>query len=292
MPGPTDPEPALMPRPAGAAPQDPVAAAPSARRATPAMSASYTGEWTLFADYCAATGQPALPTTAAAVAGFLAAVPARPATVSRRLRALAEAHHQAGYASTGLRPDLAASPAHRPGRARQAGGFIAACPTRGWPGGFIGRRDAFLVVLIEVLGQGHDQARRLTPAEITATETGLRIGGALVAGSDDPRACPACAVVRWLEVCDLAGELGRALARTALTAAILPSTTSPHIHLPGHQRWRQVRWLMVGIDQHGRLHDDEPLSTRSIRTRLAAVRACNRDAPTTNLKSKGRIRSR
>lgn len=47
------------------------------------VTASYTGEWALFQDYCAATGQPSLPTTPAAVAGFLAALPARPATLRR-----------------------------------------------------------------------------------------------------------------------------------------------------------------------------------------------------------------
>ncbi len=158
--------------------------------------------------------------------------------------------------------------------------MIAACPTRGWPTGFTGRRDAFLVVLVEVLGRTRDQARQLTPSEITTTGDGFRIGGAAVPASDDPHTCPVCAVARWLEVCDLVDGLGRAIAREALTAAAAPSATSPHTHVPCHQRWRQAPWLMIGIDQHGWLHDTEPLSARSTSTRLIAIRARRQDPAT------------
>lgn len=90
--------------------------------------------------------------------------------------------------------------------------------------------------------------------------------------TDDPRTFPGCAVNRWLEVCDLADGLGRALARRALTAAIPPSATSAHTHLPSHQRWRERRWLVTGVDQHGRLGEDAPLSARAVTICLAIAR--------------------
>lgn len=245
-------------------------------------TASYAGEWRLFADYCAATDQPALPTTAAAVAGFLTAIPARPATVGRRLRAIAAAHRVAGWPTEHLHCELpvdAAGTGQARRRRERAGDLIAGCPTRGWPDGFTGRRDAVLVVLVEVLGHSRDRARRLTPDVITVTGHGLRIGSRAVPETDDPRSCPGCALVRWLEVCDLADGLGRALARRMLTSAIPPGPTDPHAHLPGHQRWREAPWLVTGIDQHGRRRDDEPLSSRAVTARLAAARRRARGQP-------------
>jgi len=82
-----------------------------------AAGPGYVGEWGLFYDYTAAADLPALPTTVAALTGFLTALPARPATLARRVRAIAAAHRRAGYLLT--RPDTgpaAPYPARRPGR--------------------------------------------------------------------------------------------------------------------------------------------------------------------------------
>jgi len=257
------------------------------------VTASYTGEWALFQDYCAATSQPSLPTTPAAVAGFLAALPARPATLRRRRRAIAAAHQHAGWNAGHLRPDLKPASQRRsglppstvespPGESRhpeEAGTLIAACPTRGWPTGFTGRRDAFLVVLVEVLGRTRDQARQLTPSEITTTGDGFRIGGAAAPATTPTPARSAQWPAGWRSATSSTG-LGRAIAREALTAAAAPSATSPHTHVPCHQRWRQAPWLMIGIDQRGWLHDTEPLSARSTSTRLIAIRARRQDPAT------------
>lgn len=250
--------------------------------------ASYAAEWALFEDYCTATGQPALPSTPAVLAGFFSAVPAGPATRRRRLRAIASVHQQAGWDVTRLRPDLPPAECRHPralsdpvaGRSGELDqkfdvGVIGGCPSRGWPRGFTGRRDAYLVVLIDVLGHTHDRARRLTPADVTVGGDGLRIDGDAVPASSDPRTCPTCAVVRWLEVCDLVDDLGRAIAREILTAASTPALTSAHVHRPGHRRWEGVPWLASSIDRHGRLNETEPLSARSMRTRLALARAAS-----------------
>ncbi len=86
-----------------------------------AAGPGYVGEWALFCEYATATDQPALPTTVAALTGFLAALPARPATVARRVRAIAAAHRRAGYLLT--RPeDGPAAPAPTSTRPLRLGG--------------------------------------------------------------------------------------------------------------------------------------------------------------------------
>jgi len=241
-----------------------------------AAGPGYTGEWALFCDYAEATNQPALPTTVAALTGFLAALPARPVTVARRVRAIAAAHRSAGHLLT--RPDTgpaAAGPAAAPRRG-DPGLLIAACPTRGWATGLTGRRDAFLIVLTESLGYTHRGTRGLRPADITVPSPNSAGGavpslaGRVVPSGGDPRSCPACAVVRWLDILGAADGLGRGSARTALAAADAPTPASPHQHNPTEPaRWRAAAVLLPAIDRHGWLDDYRPLSTRTIRTRLA-----------------------
>ena len=153
--------------------------------------------------------------------------------------------------------------------------MIAGCPTRGWPTGRWGRRDAFLIVLTEVLGYTHPQARALRPDDLTPPTSGGAAAAVLLAGQTvptdhDPRSCPACAVTRWLEVLGLADGLGRGSARMALTAAHAPTATSTHQHRgEDPARWRGAAVLLPAIDRHGWHDDYRPMTTRSIRTRLA-----------------------
>jgi len=154
--------------------------------------------------------------------------------------------------------------------------MIAACPTRGWPAGLTGRRDAFLIVLTESLGYPHRAARGLHPADITVPATGPAgdavpsLQGRPVPRCGDPRLCPACAVARWLDILGVADGLGRGSARTALAVADAPTPTGPHQHAPTEPaRWRGAAVLLPAIDQHGWLDDYRPITTRTIRTRLA-----------------------
>jgi len=236
------------------------------------------GEWALFCDYTSATDQPALPTTVAALTGFLAALPARPATVARRVRAIAAAHRRAGYLLTRPEHGPAALGSPHPAQWRRPdpGLMIAACATRGWPAGLTGRRDGFLIVLTEVLGYPHRAARRLRPADITVPSAGPAGGavpwlaGRAVPYGGDPRTCPACAVARWLDILGVADGLGRGSARMALTAADAPTPASPHQHTGSEPaRWRAAAVLLPAIDRHGWLDDYRPITTRTIRTRLA-----------------------
>jgi len=240
-----------------------------------AAGPGYASEWGLFCDYTTATDQPALPTTVAALTGFLAALPARPATVARRVRAIAAAHRRAGHLLT--RPDTgpaASRPAAAPRRPDPAL-MIAACATRGWPVGLSGRRDAFLIVLTESLGYTPRAARGLRAGDITVPTTGPAgeavpwLAGRAVPSCGDPRGCPACAVVRWLDILGVADGLGRGSARTALAAADAPTPASPHQHTPREPaRWRAAAVLLPAVDRHGWLDDYRPISTRTIRARL------------------------
>ena len=256
-----------------------------------AAGMGYRREWELFCDYTAATGHPTLPTTLAALAGFLGALPARPATTARRVRAIADAHRRAGHLlERPVTGPAAPAPMMRPGP--DPGSMIAACPTRGWPDGLWGRRDAFLIVLTESLGLSHREARGLPVGEITTplddpAQSATTVAGRAVPEHEDPRCCPGCAVSRWLDILGIADGLGRGSARMALTVAQAPTPSSPHQqHTPAEPaRWRGAPVLLPAIDRHGWLDDYRPMSTRTIRARLAraAVRAAtdipNDDVP-------------
>ena len=266
-----------------------------------AAGGGYAGEWALFCDYTAAVGQPALPTTLAALTGFLTQVPARASTQARRVAAIAAAHRHAGYLLERPAPtggvhgdDRRSAPASEPGQ------MIAACPTRGWPHGFLGRRDGFLIVLTAVLGYPHTQARRIQPTDLDiGTEPSAsavpRIRGRAVPSSDDPRTCPACAAIRWLDILGIADGLGRGSARMHLSSAQAPTPQNPHRHtLTGPPRWRHAAQLLPAIDRHGWVQDYRPpLSTRSIHTRLAlATDRCANPDPANPAASRDNLRPR
>lgn len=252
-----------------------------------AAGVGYGREWALFCDYAAATGQPALPTTVATLAGFFAAVPARPATQARRVRAIAAAHRHAGHLLP--RPDTgpAAPPAPRPARTAGAdpGEMIAACATRGWPRGLHGHRDAFLLVATVVLGLPQSRVRELVPAAVTVDADGVQVAGRPVPAAVDPRRCPACAVVRWLDILGALDGLGRGSARMDLTSAHASTATDPHRHeCREPQRWRAAATLLPAIDRYGWHDDYRPITARTIRTRLAlasarAARQSEQDTP-------------
>lgn len=260
----------------------PASGSPAARLAA---GAGYAGEWALFRDYCAATGQPALPINTTTLLRFLTQIPAAAATRARRVRAIAAAHRHAGYLPTQGGEDRLVGPV--PAMARVLGSadpqqLLAACPARGRPDGLVGRRDAFLIVLLAVLGHTVTQARQLAPADIQppadgyGTGVAIRVRGHTAPTTTEPGTCPACAVYRWLDILGTADGLGRGSAHMQLAAASAPTPADPHTHtLPDPPRWRRSAQLLPAIDQHGWLNDNRPLSTRAITTRLALAASRN-----------------
>lgn len=191
------------------------------RRQKPAersiAGAEHCRHWRLFADWCTATDRCPLPADPDAIVAFLAEMPAGPATVARRVRAIDAVHDDAGLSPPGVAPVFDEVLGRRPIPPRFDIAAVAraleAIPVGGWPVGIIGRRDAAIVALVCVAGFTRAGVQALR----TVTSGGLPLGGPAVgreAGdpasaialletvvrTETPGECPACALSRWLRV--------------------------------------------------------------------------------------------
>src|SRR5664279_1716511 len=72
-----------------------------ARLLSPSTRRTYTADWALFTDWCAATGTVALPADPHTVLAFLADCPGAPASLRRRVAAIDHHHAGAGYPRPG-----------------------------------------------------------------------------------------------------------------------------------------------------------------------------------------------
>ena len=146
-------------------------------------------------------------------------------------------------------------------------------PLDGWPDGLVGRRDAFLAVLIGECGFSREQARAVKINDVVqGPEVGWTIAGRPVSRAADPGPCPACAVARWLSVLKVWDDWGRSSVR----GAVLEYRRGPeHDCLAaGETDGILVPTMLPAIDRHGWLADWEPMSVRSI----SAVLAYRQDA--------------
>jgi hypothetical protein len=144
------------------------------------LTTSHT--WTLFVDWCSATGHVALPAQPETLAEFLADHPARVGTHRRRVTAINSAHRQRGLSEPGRAHAVHAALATRRHQRLQAVAdaldeAIGQLPVSGWPHGLFGRRDALILTLV---------AAGLTYTEIAALRRGdlQRQGHKLVIDSD------------------------------------------------------------------------------------------------------------
>ncbi len=187
--------------------------------ASPAMSAvtgkvlsantrtGYAADWALFTDWCTATDQLALPADWATVTAFTAACPGAPATIRRRLAAIAHHHRAAGHpVPTDPVPkvDVPARELIDPG---QVDMLMRLLPSHGWTGGLFGRRDRALLTLAAYTQIPYRQLPRLTVAQLhivagVATITDQRGTVHVVEAAVDPVLCGPCALVRWRRVLD------------------------------------------------------------------------------------------
>src|SRR5258708_36976534 len=124
--------------------------------------------WTLFVDWCSATGHVALPAQPETLAEFLADHPARVGTRRRRVTAINSAHRQRGLSEPGRAHAVHAALATRRHQRLQAVAdaldeAIGQLPVSGWPHGLFGRRDALVLTLV---------AAGLTYTEIAALRRG------------------------------------------------------------------------------------------------------------------------
>lgn len=239
--------------------------------------------WRLFTDWCAAVGVSPLPATVGTVAAFFDQVPASEGTLRARLRVIRRAHQRAGQVlGIGYEPSPTA---WRSGPGwLSLGAALARCEVGGWPSAVRGRRDAFLLVAIGLVGLTRSQAVRLSVDDITwptrpTSLDPIRIKGKAIEPTPGAADCPACAVTRWLRVATEQNRWGRSSVRQML--ATHPSTATSHDCADGPpQGWREVWQLAPAVDQHGWFADWRPMSTRAVSTVLATRLADRTVRPT------------
>lgn len=240
--------------------------------AVPTRPRPQAREWNLFRDWCTAAGQPFLPTTAEAIALFVEEVPAAASTRIKRIQEIRRAHRNAG-----LPLALPTREPLKPWRAGRGwlnlGDTLNRAPLEGWPDGLVGRRDAFLAVLIGEAGLSREEARAVAVNEVVQDrDGGWRIAGRTVRRTLDPDPCPACALARWLHVLKIWDAWGRSSVRGAV-CGYKRSLEHDCLETSGHSSI-MLHTLLPAIDRHGWLADWKPLSTRSI----SAVLAYRQDA--------------
>jgi hypothetical protein len=131
-------------------------------------TASHT--WSLFVDWCTATGHIALPAPPETLAEFLADHPARVSTHRRRVTAINSAHRQSGFSEPGRSQAVHAALATRRHERLQTftdvlDEAIRQLPVNGWPHGLFGRRDALILTLVAA-GLTYTEIARLRRGDV------------------------------------------------------------------------------------------------------------------------------
>ena len=180
----------------------------------PPSSGPGAGEWSLFVDWCAATGRCPLPASTEVLLEFFIDCPAAPATLTKRARAVDAAARAAGYQPVVRTADFRdvlrgrpAQPVRQTVTREQVDAALRALPTSGWTQGWFGRRDRALLVLAHVAGLPYRRIARLTAGDPTFTPDGtVQVtalnGVVIVAPAGDPTACGPCALAHWIQALD------------------------------------------------------------------------------------------
>lgn len=224
--------------------------------------------WTLFADWCTATGRDPLATTEETLEAFWRAVPVATSTRGQREKAIRAALLPQGVlipTEKAIRPS-----AWRTGPAwADLERTLGAIPFVGWPGGFRGRRDAYLAVLIHQ-GYTREEAREVRPGDIAWIAPGsIRIGRCDIPTAVEPEECAACAVARWLRAVALTDWHGRGLLRETLVRQ--QGRVVGHVcRSDDAGEWRGVHWTLTpAINRYGHVETGVAMSTRAISAVLA-----------------------
>lgn len=254
-------------------------------------SARYGAEWSLFADWCEATGRGCTPANATDVLAFLADCPAKPGTLARRVAAIDHTHRALCLAAPGRDPEVVAAlrvaaglgpPPVRPERFDPlvVASALERTPVRGWPVGLTGRRDAALLVAVCSLGLSRPQAAALVLDDLvgwaaTDQALALRVGDRLLAPEQttEPGTCPACALARWHRAASTYATQQMPGIRRQMAAHGRREARMEDRHecmRPVSQIPEAVTGtpLFIPLDQHG-WRAPEPLSWRSITTIVA-----------------------
>ncbi|WP_226360826.1 hypothetical protein [Pseudonocardia sp. ICBG1142] len=232
----------------------------------PRTRLAYAGDWAHFARWCAAAGLESLPAAVDTVRLYLADLEATrtpggeavfsPATMGRRLAAIAAVHHDAGHRSPTRDPAVGAvltgikrARAHathqmRPLLLEDLRTVLADMEFGTWPAGLIGARDAAVLLIGFTGALRRSELAALTVADVSfhpvdglhvriaRSKTDQTGRGATVVLPYGARAgtCPPCAVLRWMGLLAAAPN-----GRPALMRDVLATPSWPDLdHLFGH----------------------------------------------------------
>ena len=168
----------------------------------------YAADWSLFVDWCTATDKVPLPADWATVTAFTAGCPGAPATVRRRLAAIAHHHRAAGHPPPTDPAREPAPPSRELIGEGQVDMLMRLLPSNGWLGGLFGRRDRALLTLAASTTIPYRQLPRLTVGQLqiadgVATVTDSRGLVHVIEAAEDPVLCGPCTLVRWRRVLDV-----------------------------------------------------------------------------------------
>ncbi len=233
----------------------------------------YAADWALFTDWCTATNRDPLPADWATVGAFTAGCPGAPATIRRRLAAIAHHHRAAGHPAP-ANPDRELPPSRELVDPGQVDMLMRLLPSHGWLGGLFGRRDRALLTLAAYTAIPYRQLPRLTVGQLhiaygVATVTDAYGRTHVIESVTDPMLCGPCALVRWRRVLDTESTFKSVKTLLKKAEAVTPASHhSCHAPKPIDDRTLDAP-LFPPINQWGHLpYPIEPLSPHST-SRLA-----------------------
>lgn len=230
----------------------------------------------IYLDWCRAQGLEPWPLERSRLDRFACDVPLGETTTRRRRQqitayAMAQGHPVTQVCSPSPRqvPRVRAARADVPNLPRA----LRRIEVAGFPGGYRGRRDAWLLVLTQHVQLTRAQAVRVVPTDVIRGgdepgPAGWTICGVPLDRTPDPITCLRCVTTRWLRVAHDEFAWSRSVVRERMPstptepppgpiskAAVLEGTglegTGHDCIRPLPAGWRNVRVLAPAIDRHG-----------------------------------------
>lgn len=252
----------------------PPATSPGERRTPSERRGAAAQDWTLYADWCTATGRDPATTGWTDLAVFLTDLPASELVQQRRLRAI---RPRLGLGHGGLpRPSARVRPRVGPAWASYPEA-LTALRHEWWPEGVAARRDALLIILI-AHGITRTHLARLRPSAVSLFPQ-VVVDDLVLPGHRDPALCARCALVRWLQILHACRDRSGRDIEELLTTARVHARPRHDCLEDVAEGWHTAPRLVPAIDQHGALHLGPPLTPRAV-TGILARRFTPQPQPT------------